>query len=74
MDELITILVNNPDLPVLSVLIIFVITRVNTLDRKVAAICSKLQVLEKLVLDLVEDGKHGKNTGSEFKISKREER
>ena len=60
MYELIEILLENPDLPVLTLLVIFLIVRVNAIDRKVSAVRARLDTLEQLVLTAMSNHANGK--------------
>ena len=64
MNELLQVIVGNPDLPILTVLIIFLLTRVNAIDRKVATISARLDVLEDYILTAMRDHIHEKNKRS----------
>ena len=74
MYELLEILIHNPDLPVLTLLIFFLIVRVNTIDRKVATICARLDALENFLRTISNDMKNGGNNRSQVKISEHKER
>ena len=74
MNELVQILIGNPDLPVLASLTIFLILRVNAIDRKVSAVCARLDSIEQFVLTPRTNHTNGKDKRSKDKISEHKKR
>lgn len=63
-NELVQIIIGNPDLPILAALVIFLIVRVNAIDRKVATISARLDALEDHILTARISQIHEKNKRS----------
>ena len=74
MNELLQLIIGNPDLPVLAALAIFLLTRVNAIDRKVATICTRLNIMENHISTITRDLKYGTNKRSKDKISQNKKR
>ena len=74
MYELFQILLHNPDLPVLTLLTFFLLTRVNAIDKKITTICTRLDMLENLMHTVISDMKNGIDKRSKTKLSEREQR
>ena len=73
MHELIQILLDNPDLPVLTILVLFLLIRVNTIDRKVATIYTRLDILENFLRSISNNTKNGRNNRPPAQVSERKE-
>ena len=72
MNELLQLIAGNPDLPVLAALVIFSIVRINSIDRKVSAVCARVDILENHILTLRSNHTIGEDKRPKTKISVRE--